>query len=52
MVIGSIRGSFVVEGILQGGLGALMAVVLLYVGYLVAAAWYGDAVASLAGPAA
>jgi cell division transport system permease protein len=48
--LGYIRGPFVVEGILQGGLGALIAVVLLYAGYLVAAARYGDAVAGLAGP--
>ena len=46
-----IRGPFVVEGILQGGLGTIAAVVLLYVGYRGARARYGDAVASLAGDA-
>lgn len=46
-----IRGPFVVEGILQGGLGTIAAVVLLYVGYRGARARYGDAMASLAGDA-
>jgi cell division transport system permease protein len=44
-----IRGPFVVEGILQGGLGTAMAVILLYVGFLAARARYGDAMASLGG---
>jgi cell division transport system permease protein len=44
-----IRGPFVVEGILQGGLGTVVAVVLLYIGFRAAQAQYGDAVASLAG---
>jgi cell division transport system permease protein len=48
--LGYIRGPFVVEGILQGGLGALTAIGLLYAGYLAASARYGDAVANLAGP--
>ena len=36
-----IRGPFVVEGILQGGLGSLAALVLLWAGYTVAAVRYG-----------
>jgi cell division transport system permease protein len=46
-----IRGPFVVEGILQGGIGTVAAVVLLYVGFRAAQARYGDAMASLAGDA-
>ena len=48
--LGYIRGPFVVEGLLQGGLGALIAVGLLYAGFLAASARYGDALASLTGP--
>jgi cell division transport system permease protein len=44
-----IRGPFVVEGILQGGVGTAMAVILLYVGFLAARARYGDALASVGG---
>jgi cell division transport system permease protein len=44
-----IRGPFVVEGLLQGGLGTAVAVILLYIGFRGAQARYGDAVASLAG---
>jgi cell division transport system permease protein len=36
-----IRGPFVAEGVLQGGLGALLAVVLLWAGFLAARARYG-----------
>jgi cell division transport system permease protein len=36
-----IRGPFVAEGILQGGVGALLAIVLLWVVYLAGKAWYG-----------
>jgi cell division transport system permease protein len=48
--LGYIRGPFVVEGLLQGGLGALIAVGLLYAGFLAASSRYGDALASLTGP--
>ena len=36
-----IRGPFVAEGILQGGLGALVAIVLLWAIFLAGRAWYG-----------
>lgn len=48
--LGYIRGPFIVEGLLQGGLGALVAVGLLYAGFLAAASRYGDALAGLIGP--
>jgi cell division transport system permease protein len=47
--LGYLRGPFVVEGLLQGGLGALVAIGLLYAGFLAAAWRYGDALASLIG---
>jgi len=37
-----IRGPFVAEGILQGGLGAVVAIVLLWAIFLTGKAWYGD----------
>jgi cell division transport system permease protein len=36
-----IRGPFVAEGILQGGVGAIIAIVLLWAIYLIGRAWYG-----------
>lgn len=48
--LGYIRGPFVVEGLLQGGLGALVAVGLLYSGFLAGASRYGDTLAGLIGP--
>lgn len=48
--LGYIRGPFVVEGLLQGGLGALVAVGLLYAGFLVAASRYSETLAGLIGP--
>jgi cell division transport system permease protein len=36
-----IRGPFIAEGILQGGLGAVIAIVLLWAGFAVARAWWG-----------
>jgi cell division transport system permease protein len=45
-----IRGPFVAEGLLQGGFGALVAVVLLWLGYVVARGWWAaDLAASLGG---
>jgi cell division transport system permease protein len=44
-----IRGPFILEGILQGGSGALLALVLLWGGYLVASARYGRLVSSALG---
>jgi cell division transport system permease protein len=42
-----IRGPFIAEGLLQGGLGALIAVALLWGGFLVARSWWGAALAPL-----
>lgn len=36
-----IRGPFVVEGLMQGGLGALLALGVLWAGYAAAIAWWG-----------
>jgi cell division transport system permease protein len=44
-----IRGPFVAEGFLQGGLGALLAIAALWVGFLVAMAWWGTDLNSLLG---
>ena len=42
-----IRGPFVAEGFLQGGIGALLAITSLWVGFLVAMAWWGANLSSL-----
>jgi cell division transport system permease protein len=44
-----VRGPFVVEGILQGGAGALLAMILLWILFAAANARYGDAVAQTIG---
>ena len=44
-----IRGPFVAEGFLQGGIGALLAIAALWVGFLVAMAWWGTDLNSLLG---
>ena len=44
-----IRGPFVAEGFLQGGIGALVAIAALWVGFLVAMAWWGPDLNSLVG---
>jgi cell division transport system permease protein len=44
-----IRGPFVAEGFLQGGIGALFAITALWVGFLVAMAWWGGDLNSLLG---
>jgi cell division transport system permease protein len=36
-----IRGPFVAEGVLQGGVGAILAILLLWVVFLAGRAWYG-----------
>ena len=41
-----IRGPFVAEGLLQGGIGALVAVLLLWGGFAVASAWWGPQLAA------
>lgn len=46
-----IRGPFIVEGLMQGGLGALGALAVLWLGFVAAAAWWGPVLAGLAGGA-
>jgi cell division transport system permease protein len=42
-----IRGPFVAEGLLQGGIGALLALVLLWLGFALATAWWGGQLTTL-----
>jgi cell division transport system permease protein len=42
-----IRGPFVAEGLLQGGIGALLAVVLVWIGFAVSSAWWGSDLAAV-----
>ena len=42
-----IRGPFVAEGFLQGGIGALLAITSLWLGFLIAMAWWGTDLNSL-----
>ena len=42
-----IRGPFVAEGFLQGGIGALLAIASLWVGFLVTMTWWGSDLNSL-----
>ena len=44
-----IKGPFVVEGVLQGGIGALIALALLWGGFMVTRSRYGGAVTNLLG---
>jgi len=44
-----IRGPFVAEGFLQGGIGALLALAALWVGFRVALVWWGADLSSLLG---
>jgi cell division transport system permease protein len=44
-----IRGPFVVEGLMQGGIGSLGAVAALWVGFLAATSLWGPVLAGLAG---
>jgi cell division transport system permease protein len=45
-----IRGPFVAEGVIQGGLGALLAMAVLWLGFSAAVAWWGgDITATLGG---
>jgi cell division transport system permease protein len=48
--IGFIRGPFVVEGIVQGAAGALVALAALWIALVVARARFGATVASITGP--
>jgi cell division transport system permease protein len=47
--IAYVRGPFILEGVLQGGGGALMALALLWVGYVIANARYGRLVSGALG---
>jgi cell division transport system permease protein len=42
-----IRGPFVAEGFLQGGIGALVAIGLLWIGFVTVRAWWGGGLASM-----
>jgi cell division transport system permease protein len=42
-----IRGPFVAEGLLQGGIGALIALILLKIGHLMAQAWWGAGIGTM-----
>ena len=44
-----LRGPFVLEGVLQGGLGALAALVVLGIGFAVGESWYGETAARVLG---
>jgi cell division transport system permease protein len=44
-----IRGPFVAEGFLQGGIGALLAITCLWLGFLVGMSWWGADLNSLLG---
>ena len=44
-----VRGPFVLEGVLQGGLGALAALLLLGIGFGVGESWYGATAAQVLG---
>lgn len=46
-----IRGPFIAEGLLQGGLGALMALAALWIGLVVVRAWWGPGIAAVVGGA-
>jgi cell division transport system permease protein len=45
-----IRGPFVAEGLLQGGVGALLAVGVLWLGFRALLAWWGAPLATVIGP--
>jgi cell division transport system permease protein len=45
-----IRGPFIAEGVMQGGLGALLAIGLLWLGFVLMQVNWGSAVAAVAGP--
>jgi cell division transport system permease protein len=44
-----IRGPFVAEGFLQGGVGAIVAITVLWLGFLVVSAWWGADLATFLG---
>jgi cell division transport system permease protein len=42
-----IRGPFVAEGLMQGGLGALLALTILWLGFKAILAWWGGPLATV-----
>lgn len=46
-----IRGPFIAEGLLQGGLGSLVALLVLYLGYLALQGWWGASLSTATGGA-
>jgi cell division transport system permease protein len=44
-----IRGPFVAEGFLQGGVGAILAIAALWLGFLLVGAWWGPDLAAFLG---
>ena len=47
-----IRGPFVAEGLMQGGLGAMLALAALWMGFMTAIAWWGSSLATVVDPQA
>lgn len=47
-----IRGPFVAEGLMQGGLGAVLALAALWMGFLTAITWWGGSLATVVDPQA
>jgi cell division transport system permease protein len=47
-----IRGPFVAEGLMQGGLGAMLALAALWMGFVTAVAWWGGPLATIVDPRA
>jgi cell division transport system permease protein len=45
--IAFIRGPFVAEGVIQGGVGALIAIACLWLGFAVAGSWWGTGLGTL-----
>jgi cell division transport system permease protein len=45
-----IRGPFVAEGLMQGGLGAVLALAALWMGFLTAITWWGGSLATVVDP--
>jgi cell division transport system permease protein len=44
-----VRGPFILEGVLQGGIGALAALLVLGIGFAVGESWFGESAAQILG---